>query len=78
MKRMMKSVSFGIVLCIVLLLSGLGVKRLVDRKKPVEASEIEPEPLLLPVKVEAALRVFEIRWRHRNVKPMPISNTAQN
>ncbi|MBN1992267.1 MAG: polyprenol monophosphomannose synthase [Anaerolineae bacterium] len=30
-----------------------------------------------PVKIEAALRVFEIRWRHRNVEPMPLSPSAQ-
>lgn len=24
----------------------------------------------VPVKIEAALRVFEIRWRHRNIKPV--------
>jgi len=23
----------------------------------------------MPVKIEAALRVFEIRWRHRGIKP---------
>jgi dolichol-phosphate mannosyltransferase len=29
-----------------------------------------------PVKIEAALRVFEIRWRHRNIKPMASPKSA--
>ena len=30
-----------------------------------------------PVKIEAALRVFEIRWRHRKVQPLPLSRSAE-
>ncbi|RME70720.1 MAG: polyprenol monophosphomannose synthase [Chloroflexi bacterium] len=38
-----------------------------------EDRRIGKSKMTVPVKVEAALRVFEIRWRHRNVKPMPTS-----
>ena len=30
-----------------------------------------------PVKIEAALRVFEIRWRHRNVQPVTSPKSAE-
>ncbi len=38
-----------------------------------EDRRIGKSKMTVPVKVEAALRVFEIRWRHRNVQPMPTS-----
>jgi len=42
-----------------------------------EDRRIGQSKMTVPVKIEAALRVFEIRWRHRRVKPMPVSNAAQ-
>ena len=36
-----------------------------------EDRRIGQSKMTIPVKVEAALRVFEIRWRHRNVQPFP-------
>ncbi len=36
-----------------------------------EDRRIGQSKMSVPVKVEAALRVFEIRWRHHSVKPMP-------
>jgi hypothetical protein len=30
-----------------------------------------------PVKLEAALRVFEIRWRHRHIQPAPSAVRAE-
>jgi dolichol-phosphate mannosyltransferase len=38
-----------------------------------EDRRIGQSKMTVPVKVEAALRVFEIRWRHHNVKPLPAS-----
>jgi dolichol-phosphate mannosyltransferase len=43
-----------------------------------EDRRIGQSKMTVPVKIEAALRVFEIRWRHRNVKPIPVSNAIQN
>ncbi|MDM8521396.1 polyprenol monophosphomannose synthase [Anaerolineales bacterium HSG6] len=34
-----------------------------------EDRRIGQSKMTIPVKIEAALRVFEIRWRHHNVKP---------
>jgi dolichol-phosphate mannosyltransferase len=36
-----------------------------------EDRRIGQSKMTIPVKVEAALRVFEIRWRHRNAQPFP-------
>jgi dolichol-phosphate mannosyltransferase len=33
--------------------------------------------MTVPVKIEAALRVFEIRWRHHNVQPMAVSHSGK-
>jgi dolichol-phosphate mannosyltransferase len=41
-----------------------------------EDRRIGQSKMTVPVKIEAALRVFEIRWRHRNVRPMPVSHSA--
>jgi dolichol-phosphate mannosyltransferase len=41
-----------------------------------EERRIGQSKMSVPVKLEAALRVFEIRWRHRNVRPMPNSTEA--
>lgn len=38
-----------------------------------EDRRIGKSKMTVPVKIEAALRVFEIRWRHRNVRPMSTS-----
>lgn len=35
-----------------------------------EDRRIGQSKMSVPVKIEAALRVFEIRWRHRNVQPV--------
>jgi len=42
-----------------------------------EDRRIGQSKMSVPVKIEAALRVFEIRWRHRQVKPISVSNAAQ-
>lgn len=42
-----------------------------------EDRRIGQSKMTVPVKIEAALRVFEIRWRHRNVLPMPLSRSAK-
>jgi len=42
-----------------------------------EDRRIGQSKMTVPVKIEAALRVFEIRWRHRNARPVPISNSAK-
>jgi dolichol-phosphate mannosyltransferase len=42
-----------------------------------EDRRIGQSKMTVPVKVEAALRVFEIRWRHRNVQPMPQPRSAE-
>jgi dolichol-phosphate mannosyltransferase len=36
-----------------------------------EDRRIGQSKMTVPVKIEAALRVFEIRWRHRRVRPVP-------
>jgi len=41
-----------------------------------EDRRIGQSKMSVPVKVEAALRVFEIRWRHRNVQPAPLTHSA--
>jgi RND family efflux transporter MFP subunit len=75
---MIKSVYFWSVFCLVLLLSGLGAKRIIDRKKPVEASEIEPEPLLLPVRVEAARRGTICEWIYGEGTARPVQRKFLN
>ncbi|MCB0154102.1 MAG: polyprenol monophosphomannose synthase [Anaerolineae bacterium] len=42
-----------------------------------EDRRIGRSKMSVPVKIEAALRVFEIRWRHRNVQPQPLSHSAE-
>ena len=42
-----------------------------------EDRRIGQSKMTVPVKVEAALRVFEIRWRHRNVQPIPQPRSAE-
>jgi len=42
-----------------------------------EDRRIGQSKMSVPVKIEAALRVFEIRWRHRNVQPAPLSQSAE-
>ena len=42
-----------------------------------EDRRIGQSKMTVPVKIEAALRVFEIRWRHHNVKPMALPHSAK-
>lgn len=42
-----------------------------------EDRRIGKSKMSVPVKVEAALRVFEIRWRHRNVQPLPLPRSTE-
>ncbi|GIK41421.1 MAG: dolichyl-phosphate beta-D-mannosyltransferase [Chloroflexota bacterium] len=42
-----------------------------------EDRRIGQSKMTVPVKIEAALRVFEIRWRHHNVQPMTTSTSAK-
>lgn len=42
-----------------------------------EDRRIGKSKMSVPVKIEAALRVFEIRWRHRNVQPVSIPRSAE-
>jgi dolichol-phosphate mannosyltransferase len=42
-----------------------------------EDRRIGQSKMTVPVKIEAALRVFEIRWRHRNVRPMPLPRSVE-
>ena len=42
-----------------------------------EDRRIGQSKMTVPVKIEAALRVFEIRWRHRNVQPLPLPRSAE-
>lgn len=42
-----------------------------------EDRRIGQSKMSVPVKVEAALRVFEIRWRHRNMQPAPLAHSAE-
>jgi dolichol-phosphate mannosyltransferase len=42
-----------------------------------EDRRIGKSKMSVPVKVEAALRVFEIRWRHRNIRPIPLPRSAE-
>lgn len=42
-----------------------------------EDRRIGKSKMTVPVKIEAALRVFEIRWRHRNVHPGPQTRSAE-
>lgn len=42
-----------------------------------EDRRIGRSKMSVPVKIEAALRVFEIRWRHRNVQPLPNPRSAE-
>lgn len=42
-----------------------------------EDRRIGQSKMTVPVKIEAALRVFEIRWRHHNVQPMAPAPSAK-
>jgi dolichol-phosphate mannosyltransferase len=42
-----------------------------------EDRRIGQSKMSVPVKIEAALRVFEIRWRHRNIQPNPTTRSAE-
>jgi dolichol-phosphate mannosyltransferase len=42
-----------------------------------EDRRIGRSKMTIPVKIEAALRVFEIRWRHHNVQPMTLPHSAE-
>lgn len=42
-----------------------------------EDRRIGQSKMSVPVKIEAALRVFEIRWRHRNAQPLPLPHSAE-
>jgi len=42
-----------------------------------EDRRIGKSKMSVPVKIEAALRVFEIRWRHRNIQPLPKTRSAE-
>ncbi len=42
-----------------------------------EDRRIGQSKMSVPVKIEAALRVFEIRWRHRNIQPNPTTRSAK-
>ncbi len=42
-----------------------------------EDRRIGKSKMSVPVKIEAALRVFEIRWRHRNIQPIPTTRSAK-
>jgi dolichol-phosphate mannosyltransferase len=42
-----------------------------------EDRRIGKSKMSVPVKIEAALRVFEIRWRHRNVRPLSLPRSAE-
>ena len=42
-----------------------------------EDRRIGQSKMSVPVKIEAALRVFEIRWRHRNIQPLPQTRQAE-
>ncbi|NJN95088.1 MAG: polyprenol monophosphomannose synthase [Anaerolineales bacterium] len=42
-----------------------------------EDRRIGQSKMTVPVKIEAALRVFEIRWRHHNVQPMTSPRSAK-
>lgn len=42
-----------------------------------EDRRIGQSKMTVPVKIEAALRVFEIRWRHRHVRPIPLPRSAE-
>ncbi len=42
-----------------------------------EDRRIGQSKMSVRIKIEAALRVFEIRWRHRNVKPSPAPRSAE-
>ena len=42
-----------------------------------EDRRIGRSKMTVPVKIEAALRVFEIRWRHHNVQPNTLPQSAK-
>lgn len=42
-----------------------------------EDRRIGKSKMSVPVKFEAAVRVFEIRWRHRNVQPVSVPRSAE-
>ncbi len=43
-----------------------------------EDRRIGQSKMSVPVKIEAALRVFEIRWRHWNVQPISLPQSVEN
>jgi dolichol-phosphate mannosyltransferase len=51
--------------------------RIVETPIYFEDRRIGQSKMSVPVKIEAALRVFEIRWRHRRVQPAPLPRSAQ-
>ncbi|MCG3209986.1 MAG: Undecaprenyl-phosphate mannosyltransferase [Anaerolineae bacterium] len=42
-----------------------------------EDRRIGKSKMSVPVKIEAALRVFEIRWRHRHIQPATLPRSAE-
>jgi dolichol-phosphate mannosyltransferase len=42
-----------------------------------EDRRIGRSKMTVPVKLEAAWRVFEMRWRHRNVRPIVLPRSAE-
>jgi len=42
-----------------------------------EDRRIGQSKMSVPVKIEAALRVFEIRWRHRHIRPVSLPHSTQ-
>ena len=51
--------------------------RIVEIPIYFEDRRIGKSKMSVPVKIEAALRVFEIRWRHRKVQPIPLPRSAE-
>lgn len=51
--------------------------RIVEIPIYFEDRRIGKSKMSVPVKIEAALRVFEIRWRHRKVQPLPLPRSAE-
>ncbi|MCB0162777.1 MAG: polyprenol monophosphomannose synthase [Anaerolineae bacterium] len=51
--------------------------RIVEIPIYFEDRRIGRSKMSVPVKIEAALRVFEIRWRHRKVQPISLPRSAE-
>jgi dolichol-phosphate mannosyltransferase len=51
--------------------------RIVEVPIYFEDRRIGQSKMTMPVKIEAALRVFEIRWRHRNIQPAVYPRSAE-